>query len=237
MSTLLLVRHGQARAFDADSDRLSELGAEQAKRLGQHWVASGVELDEIHVGTLVRQRQTAELVAEAYAKAGRAWPELRSSAAWNEYDAGGILGKLMPLLAKNDETFARLVNDFQAAAARPDRNRYFQRMFEALMDRWEQGALVQDGVEPFAVFHARVSGAFQAVTAGRASRRVAVFTSGGPIGVCTQIVLDAPPRTALRLNWRVRNASLTEMIFSEGRTSLQSFNVDHYLEAELRTFR
>jgi broad specificity phosphatase PhoE len=237
MSTLLLVRHGQARAFDADSDRLSELGAEQARRLGEHWIASGVELDEIHVGTLTRQRQTAELVAEVFAKAGRGWPEPRANAAWNEYDSGGILGRLMPALAASDEAFAKLVTDFQAAAARPDRNRYFQRMFETLMDRWEEGALAQDGVEPFAAFHERVRAAFRMVTSQGGSRRVAVFTSGGPIGVCTQVVLDAPPRAALRLNWRVRNASLTEMIFSEGRTSLESFNVDHYLESRLRSFR
>src|SRR5437773_1127483 len=74
MSTLVLVRHGQARAFDADSDRLTEMGEEQARRVGQYFVQSGVELDEVCVGTLVRQRRTLELVAEAFAQANKPFP-------------------------------------------------------------------------------------------------------------------------------------------------------------------
>src|SRR5262249_17250742 len=129
MSTLLLVRHGQARAFDADSDRLSSLGEEQARKLGEHFVAVGTELDAVVTGTLVRQRRTAELVGEGFARAGRSWPEPTVDEGWNEYDAGGVLGRLLPALAGADAAFAKLAAEFQEAAARPDRNRYFQRMF------------------------------------------------------------------------------------------------------------
>jgi broad specificity phosphatase PhoE len=237
MSTLLLIRHGQARAFDAESDRLSDVGAAQARRLGEHLVAAGVSFDEVCFGTLERQRRTAELVGEAFRAAGRPWPEPSVDAGWNEYDASGVLGTLLPALAAREPAFARLVEEFQAAMARPDRNRYFQRMFEVLMDHWERGDVASDGVEPFAAFHARVSAAFTAVTSRGGSRRVAVFTSGGPIGVCVQEVLESPRRTALRLNWRVKNASLTEMIFSEGRVALEYFNVVEYLDREMRTFR
>jgi broad specificity phosphatase PhoE len=102
MSTLLLVRHGQAHAFDADSDRLTERGELQALRLGEHLVREGVELDEIHVGTLVRQRRTAELAGKAFASAGKPFPELAVDPAWNEYDATGILGTLMPALVSGN---------------------------------------------------------------------------------------------------------------------------------------
>jgi broad specificity phosphatase PhoE len=237
MSTLLLIRHGQARAFEADSDRLSERGAEQARRLGEHLVASGAEFDEVHVGTLVRQRRTAELVGEAFVSAGKRWPATPGNAAWNEYDSDGVVGTLLPALAARDAEFARLVGEFQSAAGRPDRNRYFQRMFEVLMDQWEQGSVTHEAVEPFGAFHERVRGAFGSITSRGGSRRVAVFTSGGPIGVCTQEVLEAPRKTALRLNWRVKNASLTEMVFSEGRASLEYFNVVEHLAPALRTFR
>jgi broad specificity phosphatase PhoE len=237
MSTLLLVRHGQARAFEADSDRLSDRGGEQAVRLGQHLVAIGAEFDEVHVGTLVRQRRTAEIVGEAFTSAAKPWPTAQVNAAWNEYDAGGVVGTLLPELAARDAGFARLVGEFQAAAGRPDRNGHFQRMFEVLMDQWEQGTISHDAVEPFSEFHARVRGAFAEILSRGGRRRVAVFTSGGPIGVCTQEVLEAPRKTALRLNWRVKNASLTEMIFSEGRASLEYFNGVEYLAPALRTFR
>jgi broad specificity phosphatase PhoE len=110
-------------------------------------------------------------------------------------------------------------------------------MFEVLMAAWQGGSVDAEGVEPFAVFHDRVRTAFEAITARGGRRTVAVFTSGGPIGVCVQTVLEAVPMTALRLNWRVKNASLTELVFSEGRVSLEYFNAVDYLPKHLRTFR
>ena len=237
MSTLLLIRHGQARAFDADSDKLTERGIEQARRLGEFLVQSGVELDEVHTGTLERQQHTAALVAEAFAAAGRAWPAPEVDARFNEYDAGGILGTLLPALSARDAQVKKLFDEFQEAAGRADQNRYFQRVFEALMDAWQEGRITSPAVEPFAAFHERVRNAFRDLTSRGGSRRVAVFSSGGPIGVCLQEALEAPPRSALRINWRVKNASMTEMTFSEGRISVDSFNVVLYLPPELRTFR
>jgi broad specificity phosphatase PhoE len=237
MSTLLLIRHAQARAFDVDSDKLTEKGVEQGKRLGQYLVETGVEVDEVWTGRLERQLHTARLVAEVFSAAGRSFPAGQVDAGFNEYDAGGILGTLLPLLAERDAAFKRLTEEFQAMAGRPDQNRYFQRMFEALMDAWQKGEVTTAGVESFATFHSRASAAFQAIVSRGGSRRVAVFSSGGPIGVCLQSALEAPPPTALRVNWRVKNASFTEMTFSEGRVSVDSFNVVHYLPPELRTFR
>jgi broad specificity phosphatase PhoE len=237
MSTLLLVRHGQARAFDADSDRLTELGEEQARVVGEHLAKSGVEVDEVYAGTLIRQRRTLEIAAEAYARGGKAFPAPVFDAAWNEYDAGGILGGLLPELRGRDQEFKKLVDEFEQAAARPDRNRYFQRMFEVLMAAWQRGDVAVESVEPFAHFQRRVADAFRAVTGRGGRRSVAVFTSGGPIGVCMQTALEAAPMTALRLNWRVKNASVTEFVFSEGRISLECFNVVEHLTPSLRTFR
>jgi broad specificity phosphatase PhoE len=237
MSTLLLIRHAQARAFEADSDRLTEKGIEQGKRLGAFLLEQGVELDEVRTGTLERQRHTAALVAEAYAAAGRPFPTPDIDANWNEYDAGGILGTLLPILTEKDIAVRQLSNEFQAAAGRPDRNRYFQRLFEALMDAWQKGDVTTPGVEPFAVFHERVRNVFRTLTSRSGSRRVAVVSSGGPIGVCLQEALEAPPRTSLRVNWRVKNASITEMTFSDGRVSVDAFNGVFHLPQELRTFR
>lgn len=237
MSTLLLIRHGQARAFEADSDRLTDAGEEQARRIGEHLAENGVVFDEVHAGTLVRQRRTLEIAGEAFGRAGKAFPTPTLDPAWNEYDAGGILGGLMPALRERDRGFAALVDEFEQAAARPDRNRYFQRMFEVLMAAWQRGAAEADAVEPFTAFHGRVRNAFEAITVRGGRRTVGVFTSGGPIGVCVQTVLDAAPMTALRLNWRVKNASVTEFVFSEGRVSLEYFNVVEHLPAPLRTFR
>jgi broad specificity phosphatase PhoE len=143
----------------------------------------------------------------------------------------------MPALAASDADFAKLVDAFRAEMGGPDRNRRFQRMFEVLMDAWEQGTIADDAVEPFDRFAERVRSALESITSSGGRGTIAVFTSGGPIGACVQTVLDAPRRAALRLNWRVKNASMTELIFSRGRISLESFNSAGHLAPTLRSFR
>lgn len=237
MSQLTLIRHGQSAAYSEEGDALTELGKRQALRLGEFFAARGVRFDEVYTGSLKRQIETERIVGEAMRAAGHAWPEAERLPGYDEYDASSINQKLMPALAQRDESFARLVEDFRKHAQAPDRNRYFQRMFERLMDSWLAGATA-DGVEAFEAFHARVEQAHRRVLEAEGSRRVAVFTSGGPIGVCVQLLVQAPKNMALHLNWRVRNGSLTEITFSGlKRTSLDSFNATPHLEPELESFR
>jgi broad specificity phosphatase PhoE len=237
MSTLLLVRHGQARAFEADSDRLTPRGEEQAAKVGSFLAATLPAVDAVFAGSLLRQRGTAEAARTAFEAAQKPFPEIQVDPDWNEYDSGGILGQLMPELGQKDPGFAALMAEFREKAADPDRNRYFQRMFEVLMEAWANGTVTSDGVESFAAFRSRVAGALERVTARGGNQRILVFTSGGVIGACVAQVLSAPPDSALRLNYRVKNASITEMTFGTNRISLDSFNGVEHLDPALRTFR
>ncbi len=63
MATLLLIRHGQASYGQADYDRLSPQGEEQARALGRY--LADAKLDAIYAGPLRRQVQTATLAREA----------------------------------------------------------------------------------------------------------------------------------------------------------------------------
>ena len=238
MSQLILIRHGQAAAFTADSDRLTELGQRQAKRICEYLASRRIRIDEVFTGTLKRQIETEQLAGEAVRAAGLSWPEAERHPGWNEYDAGSIMGQLSPLLIDRDPRYLKLVQDFEANAGARDRNRYFQRMFEALMEHWADGTLVHDAVEAFAAFHARVVDARAKILEREASRTVAVFTSGGPIGACVQLAMQAPPAMAVHLNWRVKNGSMTEFLFSSSRLSLDSFNaVPHLDTPDLISFR
>src|SRR5262249_19089135 len=175
--------------------------------------------------------RTEEVAAEAFRAAGRPWPEARRDAAWNEYDATGVLGHA-------DERLVRWKEAYEAARGTADENRHFQRLLEAAMTLWMDGELTSEHLEAWAAFREGVTGAIDRVMAGPPGRRVAVFTSGGPIGFTVQLATKAPPRTFLDVNWRVRNLSLSEFLFDRDRLTLDSFNsIGHLDERELWSYR
>jgi len=213
MSTLTVVRHGQARPFDSNPDQLSPLGEEQARALGEYWKRLGITFDEVWSGSLQRQRQTAELACSI---------EPQISDDWNEYDANGILHHFAPPY------------ELEPGA---DRNRKFQKVFEPAMLAW-LAAEEHATVETWGMFRDRVLRALRRLQDGPSNRQVALFTSGGPVSVLVQSAIGAPERSFLEVNWRVKNCSLTEFTFSKDRLSLDSFNALPHLErADLRTFR
>jgi len=130
--------------------------------------------------------------------------------AFNEYDADGIL---------------RASPDYKPTQDR----REFQLMFEVVMRQWIAGEL--QGIESWVQFRERVtSGLLAIIRAKKPSRKVVVFTSGGPIGIAVQTALHAPEAMAIEVNWRVRNCSLTEFLFTQDRVSLDVFNATPHLE-------
>jgi len=213
MSTLTVVRHGQARPFDSNPDQLSALGEEQARALAAYWQRIGVSFDEVWSGSLQRQRQTAELACSIQ-------PQVSDD--WNEYDANGILHHFAPPY------------DLEPGA---DRNRKFQKVFEPAMLSW-LAADEHPTVETWGIFRHRVTRALRQLQDGPSNRNVALFTSGGPVSVLVQTAIGAPERSFLEINWRVKNCSITEFTFSRERLSLDTFNALPHLErAELKTFR
>jgi broad specificity phosphatase PhoE len=239
MGTLILVRHGQARSFEKDSDRLSATGEDQARELGKFWLRRGLSFSEVYSGALVRQRRTAEIVGGTYIEAGLTWPEIQTTPELNEYDSEGILNRLVPAIAERDAKFRELLAAFETHRNSPERNRHFQKMFEVVTSSWLKGELEVEGVESWDSFSSRVRGALKRIVKAEGSgRNVAVFTSGGVIGLAVQTALDAPLQKALEINWRIKNCSLTEFIFSRDRLSLDSFNsIPHLDEPSLQTFR
>ncbi len=239
MSTLTLVRHGQATPFEDDPDRLSPLGERQARALTEYWLARGVTFTEVYSGTLVRQRRTAEVVARTFGEAGRPFPELHQDARLNEYDVESVLRGFASQLIETSPEFAKLWQASQTHKDTPERNRHFQRMLEALMGRWLEASEVPAGVESWGMFSARTQAVFSDIlTAPGSGRRALIFTSGGVIGRAVQLALRAPDESAFALNWRIKNASRTEFTFGGGRLSLDAFNVMGHLEEEgLESFR
>lgn len=72
--TLVLLRHGRSRADDEGvhegryDSPLTEVGRDQATRLAQRWREQSVQFDRVVCSSLVRARETAEIVAAALTK-------------------------------------------------------------------------------------------------------------------------------------------------------------------------
>ena len=240
MRALVLVRHGQAQAVQAQPDRLSETGRLQARALGRYWARRGVRFDAVFHGSLRRQRESCRTAAEVCRAAGVDFPAPEQLPGLDEYRVQDMLTVLAPRLAETDETFAPLWRTWLKGRETPQRNKYFQRMFEVVMRRWVEGTLGVEGIEPWSAFRGRVLEALEAIFSSQGGgRRVAAFSSGGPIGIAVQTALRAPEAAALELNWRIRNASLTTLLFSGPRLSLDGFNaLPHLAERpDLVTFR
>lgn len=231
MSELTLVRHAQASLFADDYDVLSPVGETQARLLGEYWARRQIDFDDVYCGPRLRQKHTAEIVGTAYTQAGRSWPEPVVLVELDEYDLGALIHKLAPDLSRRDAAFTELLENYRRDKNGPGRVKSFWRMFQALTAHWVATPNAVDGVEGFPAFRDRVERGLRRVmeTSG-SGRRVAVFTSGGVIGTSVRLALDAPDRTALEVNWRVRNCSLTEFVFTTDRFTLDSFNALPHLE-------
>lgn len=229
MSRLMLVRHGQA-----SQDRLTDLGLRQARALAERWREEGIRLDAVWHGALERQRETAAVVA---ARCDLPCPQLL--AGLDEYPAEAIVERLAPRLADDDEAYAALYAAWRNGGPAEQANARFQRMFEPAMRAWLDNRYSDLDILHWTSFQDGVLRALQMMmqAAGKGAS-IAAFTSGGPIGVIVQNALEAPAAKALQLNWCIRNASVTTLLFHGDRLSLDRFNDTAHLQKDaLESFR
>ena len=67
VALLFLARHGQASFGTADYDRLSDLGRQQSRWLGEYFAERDLKFTRVVAGTLRRQRETARELLSAMA--------------------------------------------------------------------------------------------------------------------------------------------------------------------------
>ncbi len=234
MGLIYFVRHGQASFGAADYDELSPLGFQQAEALGRFWVDLDLELDAVFCGSMKRQRQTAETVLDRFRRADRKAPELVVSPAFDEYDAFGIWNAHV----------ADLLNHFPewhplAEEARTSR-KAFQRLFEKVMIDWAEGKRIHPDEPTWQSVIERVIGGIRSLKELDANR-IAVFTSGGPIGIAMKAALGLSDTKAMEISWQVLNASVSRFYVGKRGVFLGGFNdVAHLLlqkSPEMITYR
>ncbi len=235
MSTLYLIRHGQASFGAEDYDVLSALGAEQARALGRHLATRPVRVDAIYSGPRKRQLDTARHIAEAAAETGTPLPEIALVPELDEYPAIELFRAWLPRLAAEDPELARALTAMASGAGLQGG---VQTAFEHITHRWARGELDTEHLETFVGFCERVErGLGNLMAAEGRGRHVAAVTSGGPISVAVRMCLGLAEERTIRLSWVIANASVTELRWRGEELSLFGFNAMHHLEARLVTYR
>jgi broad specificity phosphatase PhoE len=238
LSSLYLFRHGQAGLRD-NYDTLSEIGMEQAKRLGEHLAAQKMEFRRFYTGALKRQQQTASQICEAYRAAGLPVPEPVIDAHWNEFDLSSVYDGIAPQLANDDADFARDYEDLQKESA--DNSSTVHRRWTPsdinVVRAWIEGRYHYDG-ESWIEFKSRVTAAFEALRNAETGEAIAVSTSATPVAVWVGMSMELANRYIMRAAGALYNASITSFRVRDGEPYLFTFNnIPHLPHAALRTFR
>ncbi len=241
MSRLLLIRHAQASFLDQNYDKLSALGETQARHLGQYGARKKIVFDRVYSGPRVRQQDTARIVAESYRDAGLPFPEPMVMPEFDEYHGDAVLGQGLPQLLQSNREVRELYQAFQSSTSSDRRLANFEKMFETLITKWVDGEVVLPAVESWAEFCARVDrGLSQCMSANGRGQQIAIFCSGGLVGVAMRRTFHLSYRDTLRAAWMIRNCSYSEFLFSNSndRFTLSTLNAfPHLDDASLLTYR
>jgi len=239
LSSLWLVRHGQASFGADDYDALSERGIAQSRALGRSLAQLGRPFDALYSGPRQRQIDTARHLVDESRAAGIAQPEITRLQELDEYPFEVLLKRSLPHLLSHDAELRAFVERGGFSGGDPrEVDRHFRTAFEFVMQRWSRGELEAAGAESFAAFQARVRRGLEHImeTEGR-GRTVVVVTSGGPISITLQLALGLADAMALKMGLVIANASVTEIKYTEHEVSLTGFNSIAHLPRELVTYR
>lgn len=203
MGEILFVRHGQANsgAKDEDSyDKLSDLGHQQARWLGEYLNRRETPFDKVISGSLRRHRETAT---------GMGFGDPMIDPRLNEMDYFN-LGR-----ALHDVHGVPMPGPDQFAAHIPQ-----------VMEAWHRAEI--QGVETFASFEERVTGVLQ--EAAQPGVRVLCVTSGGVIGMIMRHLLRLDPTRLAHVLLPIMNTSLHRVHVIPQGPILASFNAVPHLD-------
>jgi len=221
VTTLVLVRHGQASFGASNYDELSAVGERQGTLLGEHWLRCGSRFDAAWSGSLVRQKVTA---ARAFAALGVPDAVVSIDPAFNEFDHQQLIRAYFPLVAKEHPELA--VNP-RTLFSDP---KTFQRLFDLIVACWiSNRAGVAPVQETWEAFQARCLEGVRRVAESGAGR-VVVFTSGGFITAILREALGLGAEKAFQINWEILNASVHTFRLGKRGIILQRFNDVGHLE-------
>ena len=221
MTIIHLVRHGQASFGKEDYDNLSEIGLEQAFRLGQYFKTLNVNFDKILVGTLKRQIQTYNQIIESYDKS----IDYESTPLLNEYDVKSVLmGFVNGRCLSKDELH--------------DKKIHFNLLRNAVA-AWSENKISYNLNETWYEFDKRAQ-KFLKIINNTKPKSILVVSSGGTISMILKQILSLPSSQFVNLHFQIFNSSYSKITISEFGMSLSLFNsiahLDNQKNSDLITY-
>jgi broad specificity phosphatase PhoE len=231
MSLLYLTRHAQASFLQENYDKLSPLGEQQSRTLGQYWAARKLKFDRIVTGPCQRQKRTAELISQAYQEANLNFPRPEVLPEFDEYQAEAVLKRTLPELLQTDDAIAKLQATFKSSTTNVEQRKHFQKLFESVISKWVRGEITPPEVETWQEFKFRVNrGLKKILSQGQRGETIAIVTSGGPIAVALQSALNLSDEATLGVSWMSQNSSWSEFLYGADRFTLSTFNSHPHIE-------
>ncbi len=241
MGTLYLVRHGQASFGAADYDNLSDLGHQQAVRLGEYFKSKGLQFDCVLMGSLRRHAQTYAGICQgagfdmlAPSSAGQ-----HSAVSTGESEVHAVTNVGTPLIwhglnEYDSEAVIKTVHSEPLSTERsPENYRHHFRLLKIGLAAWMNGSAQPVGMPSYPDFLKGITSALDHVRqqfAANENSKVLIVSSGGPISTAVGHVLGTAPETTIELNLRIRNSSVTEFAFTPKRHMLMTYNTLPHLE-------
>lgn len=221
MSTLILVRHGQASFAEMRYDALSEAGRAQARATGEWMRGREATMSRILCGPRQRHIDTAKLLLEG-----------TGATAMAEVDEG------LDEFAEGEDVLLAAAAMFGRPMMGPEAPPRSEalRAYDLACRAWAKGAVELPGRPRLGAFRRRVGNWLETLVGDAdhaAGQRILAVTSAGVVGAVVCEVLGLPDERWHSLVTVIRNASRTELLFSPGRCSLSTFNCVAHLPDEL----
>jgi broad specificity phosphatase PhoE len=223
MTLIYLIRHSQASFGKAEYDCLSELGEQQARHIGNSFRARLGGFDKVLRGSMQRHQQTADGCLSAM---GQNDIQPQVDAGWNEYNHQDILAQFDSQLAT-----ANGVKSYVSKQHKP--HKALEQVIGQAFSRWIGSQHNNDYIESWPDYQARIQAALANLISGLdGEKRVAVFSSGGPVALLAQAILGVPAENLMALNWTLVNCGITKLISTRKGAILSSLNEHSAFEGE-----
>jgi broad specificity phosphatase PhoE len=235
LSYIYFIRHAQAGSRD-NYDVLSDLGKQQAERLGEYLKAQGIQLTAAYSGTMRRQQHTAEIVCDKLT--GRTKPVVTVDREWNEFSLAAVYRSLVPRLLDEAVGFKRDYEEMQEVLAREPHavGGAIGRCDLAVIRAWMERRYPDFEGESWEAFKARIVSRIERLLTHN-GEAVAVFTSATPIAILTGSAMGLTDDRIINVGGVLYNSGVTTMRLGTGGLRLFTLNATPHLPDSLRTFR